>query len=174
MKYALSALCGACVSAFAVVLAGGRPALLVVLGFAIASGLYVLLFSLSERWSFADAVAARMAPRSGKSGESIPGNRQRQISSRPGNSETSSRRKRTHGAPGTAGIATVDFTGFALLVAICLFYFVTAGVFSRNNPPEYPHREATLSDKCSAGDQVLFTSAPTAELFVCESHWVRK
>jgi len=173
MKYALSALCGACVSAFAVVLAGGRPALLVVLGFAIASGLYVLLFSLSERWSFADAVAARMAPRSGKSGESIPGNRQRQISSRPGNSETSSRRKRTHGAPGTAGIATVDFIGFMVVVAF-LSVIVTAGVFSRNNPPEYPHREATLSDKCSVGDQVLFTSAPVVELFVCESHWVRK
>lgn len=36
------------------------------------------------------------------------------------------------------------------------------------------HREATLPDRCSVGEQVLMTSAPTAELYVCETHWVRK
>lgn len=41
-------------------------------------------------------------------------------------------------------------------------------------PSDVIRREAKLPEQCKPGEQVLFTSAPTAELFVCEAHWVRK
>ena len=37
-----------------------------------------------------------------------------------------------------------------------------------------PSRQERLPNTCRPGQQIIFTSAPNAELYVCESHWVRK
>jgi hypothetical protein len=35
-------------------------------------------------------------------------------------------------------------------------------------------REAKLPDWCRPGERVLMTTAPKAEYYECEAHWVRK
>lgn len=37
-----------------------------------------------------------------------------------------------------------------------------------------PKREAALPQHCKVGQQILMTTAPQVELYVCESRWVRK
>jgi hypothetical protein len=41
-------------------------------------------------------------------------------------------------------------------------------------PEPRPHREAALSESCHVGDKVIMTTAPKAEYYECEAHWVRK
>jgi hypothetical protein len=36
------------------------------------------------------------------------------------------------------------------------------------------HREAELPKTCESGQQILMTTAPTVELYVCETKWIRK
>jgi hypothetical protein len=36
------------------------------------------------------------------------------------------------------------------------------------------HKEARLPGTCQPGERVLMTTAPKAEYYECEAHWVRK
>jgi len=35
-------------------------------------------------------------------------------------------------------------------------------------------RVSDIPAKCEAGEQIIYTSAPKAEFYVCDAHWVRK
>lgn len=42
------------------------------------------------------------------------------------------------------------------------------------SPGTNPHKEATLPSICRPGEQIIMITAPQAELYSCEAHWVRK
>lgn len=60
------------------------------------------------------------------------------------------------------------FVGFILGVLLSMV-IETAMLPNTNVRPE-----AKVPEICRVGEQVLMTTAPRAELYVCESHWVRK
>lgn len=65
------------------------------------------------------------------------------------------------------------FRDFILGVAIgAILTCMVMGSFV--NPRLDIHPEAQLPKHCKAGEQVLMTTGPVAELYACEDHWVRK
>lgn len=58
-----------------------------------------------------------------------------------------------------------------LVITAGVFTFVTAFFVTTDRSI---HREAELPKTCKSDQQVLMTTAPTVELYICETHWVRK
>lgn len=65
-----------------------------------------------------------------------------------------------------------DGASFSAGLAIIVIIFVV--ILSLTETDKRVRREAELPKKCSVGEQVLMTTAPTSELYVCESRWVRR
>jgi hypothetical protein len=69
-----------------------------------------------------------------------------------------------------------DWDSFLLGILIMLFAVLTFFYILEVNTEVNTtvHRVSTLPANCKAGQQVLITTAPTAELWVCESKWTRR
>jgi hypothetical protein len=71
---------------------------------------------------------------------------------------------------GEVGLVMIKFgagfiLGFWILSAILVRFYI---------PSSDVMREATLPPNCLPGAKVLMTTAPKAEYYECEAHWVRK